>query len=166
MLGMTEQVTQLVWIKTADLRITDNSALYHAAAQGSVMAVFVITPEQYKTHDDSEIKQDFWFRNLQILSAELDKLNIPLKTLKCRDFSSVPDELFKLGIKYNINTLHFNRQYELNERECEMEVSNRFEINKIEVHAYTDSVMYEPGQLRTQKGDFYTVFTPFKKQIL
>ncbi|NNM14645.1 MAG: deoxyribodipyrimidine photo-lyase [Gammaproteobacteria bacterium] len=157
---------QLVWLKTADLRVSDNSALYLAAAAGPLLAAFVITPEQYSQHDDAEIKQDFWYRNLINVRDELLKLNIPLKILSCPDFDGVPDELFKLAVKHNVETLHFNKQYELNERACEQAVRERFEKNDIAVESYTDSVMYEPGQLRTQKGDFYTVFTPFKKLFL
>jgi deoxyribodipyrimidine photo-lyase len=156
---------QLVWFKTCDLRATDNTALHRASQNGPVLAAFVVTPDQYKRHDDAIIKQDFWYRNLLKLSIALAKLNIPLKILHARDFADIPDELFKLSIQHNIQQLHFNQQYELNERQCESEVEKRFKINKIQTNSYTDSVIFEPGQLRTLKGDFYTVFTPFKKQF-
>ena len=45
--GMTD--TQIVWLRR-DLRLADNPALYHAAQQGPVVAVFVLDDEVAKTH--------------------------------------------------------------------------------------------------------------------
>ena len=159
---MNEINHQLVWIKTCDLRVQDNSALYHGAAAGQVIAVFVITPQQYSEHDDAHIKQDFWYRNLLKLSEQLEKLNIPLKILRCDSFKELPEELFKFAVLNNVSGLHFNKQYELNERACESEVSQRFKKNNIQVNSYTDTLLFEPGTLLTGKQTYYTVFTAFK----
>ncbi len=159
---MTDSLKQLVWLKTCDLRVKDNSALYHGAAAGPVIAVFVVTPEQYTQHSDALIKQDFWYRNLLKLSEELDKLNIPLKILKCANFNELPDELFKFSVINNVSEIHFNKQYELNERACEDEVKERFEKNGIQVNCYSDALFFEPGTLLTGKNTYYTVFTAFK----
>lgn len=159
---MSDSVKQLVWLKTCDLRVKDNSALYHGAAAGPVIAVFVVTPEQYKKHCDAPIKQDFWFRNLLKLSEELDKLNIPLKILQCKNFEELPDELFKFSVLHDVAGIHFNKQYEFNERACENDVIQRFEKNNIHVNSYSDTLFFEPGTLLTGKGTYYTVFTAFK----
>ena len=131
---MSDSHKQLVWIKTSDLRVQDNSALYHGAAAGPVIAVFVITPEQYIEHCDAPIKQDFWFRNLLKLSAELDKLNIPLKILNCPSFKELPEELFKFAVMHNVAGIHFNKQYEFNERASENDISLRFKKNNIQLN--------------------------------
>ena len=159
---MSDSSTQLVWLKTSDLRVKDNSALYHGAAAGPVIAVFVITPEQYKEHGDAPIKQDFWYRNLLKLSAQLDKLNIPLKIIMCASFKELPEELFKFAVLNNVSGIHFNKQYEFNERQTENEVEQRFSKNSIQVNSYTDTLFFEPGTLLTGKGTYYTVFTAFK----
>jgi len=159
---MNEACKHLVWLTTSDLRVKDNSALYHGAAAGPVLAVFVITPEQYQEHNDALIKQDFWYRNLIKLSQELETLNIPLKILHCPNFKDLPDELFKFAVVNNITGIHFNTQYAYNERECENAVRLRFEKNNIQVNSYTDSLFFEPGTLLTGKGTYYTVFTAFK----
>ena len=68
----------LVWFRR-DLRVQDNSALFHAAKEASdgTVGVFLMTPGQWKEHDDADLKIWFWLENLRILSAELEKLNIP-----------------------------------------------------------------------------------------
>lgn len=159
---MTDSKRQLVWFKTNDLRVKDHSALYHGAAAGPVIAVFVVTPEQYKEHNDAPIKQNFWYRNLLKLSNELEALNIPLKILQCESYAEIPEELFKFSILHNITEIHFNKQYEFNEQECDSAVSKRFSKNAIQVNAYSDTLFFEPGTLLTGKGTYYTVFTAFK----
>jgi len=96
------------------------------------------------------------------LSKELSKLNIPLKILKCDYFSEIPDELFKLALIHDVSSIHFNKQYALNESQCETKVAERFEKNAIKVNSYTDTLFFKPGTLLTGKGTYYTVFTAFK----
>lgn len=157
---------QLVWFKTADLRVSDNSALHYACQQGDTLCAFIVTPEQYAQHDEAEIKQDFWYRNLVELSASLAKLNIPLKVIIAKTFSDVPKRLMKLAKEFAVTDIHFNQQYEVNEAEMEDAVCRVFQKNKLNTHSYIDQVIFEPGEIRTGKGDYYTVFTPFKKNFL
>ena len=157
---------RLVWLKTSDLRIEDNAALYHAAAKGLVIAVFVVTDEQYRQHDDAEIKQDFWWRNLVEISKSLDKLNIPLKVIYKEIYDQIPEVLFALAKKHRVTDLYFNQQYEVNETKTETAVTNLFDINDIKVHNYIDQTIFAPGSIRTGQGNYYTVFTPFKKNFL
>ena len=157
---------QLVWFKTADLRVNDNSALYHACSKGQTIGVFVITPRQYQQHHDAEIKQDFWYRNLLDLSSSLNKLNIPLKILQCDSFAELPEELLKFSQQHEISAVHFNRQYEANESELEQRVAAICRAQHIETHAYTDQVIFPPGSILTGNETYYTVFTPFKKKFL
>jgi len=156
----------LVWLKTADLRVEDNSALFYAAESGLTIAVFVVTPEQYQEHDDAEIKQDFWLRNLDELSKSLAKLNIPLKILYKKSFADIPKTLLKLAEENSVTHIHFNQQYEANERATEEAVNRLFSKKKIRVSNYIDSIIFEPGSIRTGQGNYYTVFTPFKKNFL
>ena len=71
----------LCWLRN-DLRSHDNSALWHAAQHGAVVAVFLITPRTWAEHDEAAAKVDFWLRNLAELASELGHLNIPLKLIQ------------------------------------------------------------------------------------
>ena len=46
----------LIWFRR-DLRLTDNTALFNAAKHASdgVVGLFVVTPEQWKQHDDAAV---------------------------------------------------------------------------------------------------------------
>ena len=54
---------QLIWLRS-DLRLHDNTALSAAMAAGPTLAVYLISPEQWREHDDAACKVDFWLRNL------------------------------------------------------------------------------------------------------
>ena len=71
---------QLCWLR-ADLRITDNQALWHASQSGPAVAVFIVTANDWRAHDDAPVKIDFWRRNLQALTDELSQRHIPLQIL-------------------------------------------------------------------------------------
>ncbi|MEA1130524.1 deoxyribodipyrimidine photo-lyase, partial [Klebsiella pneumoniae] len=42
----------LIWLRT-DLRLNDNTALADASQRGPVVAVYLISPEQWLAHDDA-----------------------------------------------------------------------------------------------------------------
>ena len=59
----------LFWLRT-DLRAHDNPALAAAARDGTVTALFLAAPGQWKLHGDAPAKVDFWLRNLHALSRD------------------------------------------------------------------------------------------------
>ena len=74
---------RLLWLRS-DLRVRDNTALAAAAAAGPLLAVYLLSPAQWRAHDDAPCKVDFWLRNLAELSRDLAALNIPL-LLRCAE---------------------------------------------------------------------------------
>ena len=62
----------LVWFRR-DLRIHDHPALFHACdhSDEGVLAVFAVTPGQWREHDDAPSKVHFWLQNLASLSESL-----------------------------------------------------------------------------------------------
>jgi len=157
----------LVWFRS-DLRTTDNTALFEAcrAATEGVVAVYTITPDQWLEHDWAPIKVDFILRTLRDLSATLADLDIPLKVLHLSRFADAPAALLKLVAACRCDALHFNDEYEINERRRDDAVRSAFASANIAVHAHTDQVLIQPGTLRTTEGRWYTVYTPFKRAAL
>src|SRR5690606_35578092 len=105
---------QLIWFRQ-DLRIHDHAALWHAAQQGSCIALMVLSPEQWKLHQDARIKIDFYLRRLIILKQQLTQLNIPLIILNISLWRDLPAELLSLCQKLQIDTLHANIEVGVNE---------------------------------------------------
>ncbi len=157
----------LVWFR-ADLRTDDNRALRTAcaAARRGVIGVFCICPQQWHEHDWGAKKAEFVMRNLACLSEQLRKLNIPLLIRTEPWFDEVPKALLTLARKHQCDALHFNKEYEVNERHRDAQVMQVFADDGRAVHQYDDQVIVPPDAVQTRGGGFYTVFTPFKRTWL
>ncbi|WP_251979117.1 deoxyribodipyrimidine photo-lyase [Salinicola avicenniae] len=154
--------TQLVWFRN-DLRLRDNTALSAAAERGPVVAVFLACRRQWRAHGHGEARLTFVHAGVQALRESLDDLGIPLLYRDVQDFDAAPAALLEIAREHEVEALHFNREYPLDERARDEAVSDRFQQAAITVHDYTDLIAFEPGDLRTGQGDFYKVFTPFSK---
>lgn len=153
----------LMWFR-ADLRVEDNRALAAAAAwaEAGVVAVFLISPEQWREHDWAAVKVEFILRHLRELSARLGRLNIPLIVETVPRFEGAARALAKIAGTYACSGLFFNREYEVNEARRDEAVAALMAKSGVEVQAFDDQVVLPPGSVRTADGRPFTVFTPFK----
>ncbi len=154
----------LVWFRR-DLRISDNPALFHACkeAREGVIGIFVITPQQWLEHDDAAVKVQFWLKSLVKLSKSLEELNIPLLIQECDSFSEVPDLVLEVAETHDCSKLFFNREYEVNESQRDSRVSSSCESKGISVHSFHDRCIVPPEEISTKEGQFYRVFTPYRR---
>ena len=154
----------LMWFR-ADLRVADNTALSEAArrADRGVVAVFLVTPGQWREHDWAAVKVDLILRTLEVLKADLADRGIPLLIETAERFDAAPEHLLDLARRHACDGLFFNREYERNEHLRDESVEAAFTAAGLEAHGFTDQVIVAPGVLRTGAGGFYTVFTPFRK---
>jgi len=157
--------TQLVWLRS-DLRLRDNQALISAMAAGPTVACFVISVQQWRSHDVGDARLAFLLRSLASLSDDLDALRVPLRFVVAAKFSAAPKGLLKLAREVEAQAIHFNAEYPLNERKRDSQVTVAFESAGIGVHSFDGSVIAAPGTVLTGSGDPYTVFSPFKKRWL
>lgn len=151
---------QLIWLRS-DLRIDDNSALAAAAAKGPVIAVFLRSIPQWQEHGHGANKLDFWGRGVAALKTALNGLNIPLLHRDIERYDQAPAVLLEIAREHDVEQLHFNHEYALNERRRDQVVQDAFKQAGIAAHGYHDSVAFAPGSLLTGKGSYYGVFTPF-----
>ena len=154
----------LVWFRR-DLRVADNSALYHACrnSKDGVIGLFVITPQQWRQHDDANCKVRFWMENLAILSEELIKLNIPLRIDTCDSFEDCTEIVTKTAREHKCGAIFANREYEVNELKRDTAVEASCQDLAIEFHSFHDRVIVPPREIKTRQGAFYSVFTPYRK---
>ncbi len=150
----------LMWFRN-DLRVADNPALSAAMDKGEVIALYLVSAEQWCRHDMGDRRIAFQIRTLTHLEQALDKLGIPMLIRDAPLFSDAPQLISDVCRKLDIGRVFFNREYPLNERRRDEAVRRTLEQGGLGVESHTADVVIEPGDLRTGKGDPYTVFTPF-----
>lgn len=160
---------RLVWFRS-DLRTRDNTAL-HAACEaaraekpsGDVVGLFVISAAEWTAHDYAPARIDLMLRTLRVLSDDLAALNIPLLIAEAKRPADVPSLVAETARKHGCGVVHFNKEYEIDEARRDAATLGLLKKAGIEGHAHTDQVCFEPGEIRTGEGRYYTVFTPFKR---
>jgi deoxyribodipyrimidine photo-lyase len=157
----------LVWFRS-DLRTVDNTALFEAcrAADGATLGLFAPTPRQWREHDWGGPKTDFVLRSAAALSAELERLGIPLLVRVVPGFREVPRKILDLMREHRCDSLFFNREYEVNEAARDEKVSTLLRRHGMRVRAFHDQTVLPPDSMRTRGGRAYRVFTPFKNAWL
>ncbi|WP_333606754.1 deoxyribodipyrimidine photo-lyase [Arsukibacterium sp.] len=160
---------QLVWLRN-DLRCYDNAALYFAAEaaqrlQQPLVVLFAATKDSWQAHDMAPIKQDFIRRRVQALQQELAQLNIPLLAIEASDYASM-QPLFQLLADLGMAACYAHTEYELREQHRDHKITALLAARGIACFWYDKLCVMPPGSIKTQSGDVYKVFTPFKRNWL
>jgi deoxyribodipyrimidine photo-lyase len=153
---------QLIWLRS-DLRVHDNTALSAAMEQGPTLAVYMISPEQWHSHDDAPCKVDFWLRNLAALKIELQALNVPLVIVHAATWDKAPKALLTLCTTHGIEQVHVNEEYGVNETRRDEDVAAALDKHGIGFHSHLDQLFFKPGSVLTKSGGYFKVFTQFRK---
>jgi deoxyribodipyrimidine photo-lyase len=153
---------QLMWFRS-DLRVQDNSALAAAMAAGPTLGLFLLSPGQWRAHDDAACKVDFWLRNLQELAAALAQLNVPLLIRQADDWSAAPQVIGELCQHLRISAVHANQEYGAHEQRRDQAVAQRLQQQDIVLHEHLDQLLFKPGSVLTQSGGYFQVYSQFRK---
>ncbi|KJK18277.1 deoxyribodipyrimidine photo-lyase [Pseudomonas sp. NPDC087612] len=153
---------QLIWLRS-DLRVIDNTALAAACERGPTLAVWLLSPGQWQAHDDAPCKVDFWLRNLQSLRAALAQLNIPLLIRHADTWQQAPQVLLQLCQEHQVQALHFNEEYGVNESARDQAVLAALGEHGIAAHGYLDQLLFRPGSILTRSASYFQVFSQFRK---
>ncbi|GAB2880168.1 deoxyribodipyrimidine photo-lyase [Microbulbifer echini] len=156
----------LVWFRN-DLRIQDNSALYHAGKRcEQLAAVFIACPDSWQSHNEGDALVAFRMACLHELQTQLQTRNIPLYFLQLSTFSQVPQALEQITRRLKIETVFANAEYPLNEQRRDHAVRDRLRENGVAAEYHSDRTLLPPGAVRTGAGEPYKVFTPFKRALI
>ena len=152
----------LHWFRK-DLRLTDNTALHHAAKDASqVIPVYILST--WKTHHQwtGAKRQHFLAGCLDSLSKNLDTLGSRL-ILRAGDATQ---ELRQLIQETQAEALYFNRDYDPYGRAMEDQIRALCHELGIECHHYKDRVLHEAPEVLTGSGTEYRVYTPYSRNWL
>ena len=153
----------LCWLRN-DLRIHDNTALWHAAQRGQVVAVYLLSPGTWAEHEEAAVKVDFWLRNLVELERALGNLGIVLRLIRTDCWRDAPQALLELAQDVGATGLFFNDEYGVHEQQRDQAVADRFSEASIDCQRFVDQTLFEPGTLLTQSGSMYKVYSQFRKR--
>jgi deoxyribodipyrimidine photo-lyase len=154
--------TVLHWFRR-DLRLTDNTALHHAAnSAGQVIPVYVLSDWKDSHGWTGPNRQSFLCGNLESLAKNLQTLGSRL-IVRC---GRADAELERLISETQADAVCFNRDYDPYGRAMEQKVHEVCARLGIECHSFKDRVLHEPDEVLTGGGQPYRVYTPYSKNWL
>jgi len=153
----------LVWFRS-DLRTADQMALRSAAAgREGVVGLYVLSPADWLRHDMAPARVEFLLRSLECLSQDLRAFNIPLLVRTAADWRDVPGVVLGVMREVGCEDLHVNREYEIHEAQRDEQTGSLVRAAGLRMSSYHDQTILPPGEVLTQTGGPYTVFSPFKR---
>ncbi|NHN58482.1 MULTISPECIES: deoxyribodipyrimidine photo-lyase [Halorussus] len=142
-----------------DLRVADNRALAEAASDGAaVLPVFVLDPEVLAHAGPPRVA--FLLDALRSLRADYRELGGDLLVTR----GDPREELPRIAAERDAGTVYWNRDYSGLARERDGEVRLALDDAGIPRAAYHDELLHEPGSIRTNAGEHYSVFSYFWKK--
>lgn len=156
------------WMRMRDLRLSDNRALAAASQlakdQGKhLVALHVLSPGDYRSHDRSPRRIDFVLRNLIDLRERLHKLYVPLYITIIEPRQDVPQKVVEILTSWGTNHLFANIEHEVDELRRDLKVLELARERNILVNFLHDTCLVEPGKVLTKEGKSYSVFGPWQR---
>jgi deoxyribodipyrimidine photo-lyase len=145
-----------------DLRLEDNSGLYHALKAGiPVLPVFIFDELILaKLEDKQDARVNFIYQEMIRLKSEIEKTGSSLMVRYGN-----PELIFTELIQSNrVSTVFANHDYEPYARERDGQVEHLLKLHGINFITHKDQVIFEKDEVVKDSGDPYTVFTPYSKK--
>jgi deoxyribodipyrimidine photo-lyase len=141
-----------------DLRVADNRGLAAATSDGDAVAVFVFDDEVLA--HGSDVRLRFMLDSLAALREQYRERGSDLVVAHGDPAAVVP----ALASAVAAETVHWNEDYTKLSRERDARVRLALERAGVERETHHDSQLHEPGTIRTNQGDPYSVYTYFWKK--
>lgn len=158
------------WFKS-DLRLHDNRAL-HVASQLArdhkipLIALYILSPEDFTAHLASPARVDFTLRTLKRLQTDLAELDIPLYMESQEKRKAIPGRIVELCQQWEAKHLCANIEYEVDELRREAKLVRLCAGKDIDLALSHDTCVVTPGALSSQQGKQYAVYTPWFRSWL
>jgi deoxyribodipyrimidine photo-lyase len=160
---MSEQkpATTILWFRR-DLRLEDHPALCAAVRRGRVIPVFFWSPEEDGTWAAGSASRWWLHQSLTRLDESLRQRGsrLILRT------GPVVAALSKLVDQTGAARVYWTRRYEPAARAIEQKVKDAMHARNAATTDFPGTTLFQPGTVRTQGNDPYTVFTPFWRRCM
>jgi deoxyribodipyrimidine photo-lyase len=145
-----------------DLRLHDNSGLYHALKnETNVLPIFIFDKNIL---DKLPSRKD---RRVSLIHYALEQIQKQLLKLKSSlqvEIGTPLDTFKKLLKDYNVNAVYTNHDYEPYALERDKAIKQLLEKNNIQFYTFKDQCVFEKAEVTKDDGKPYTVFTPYSKK--
>ncbi|WP_372652223.1 deoxyribodipyrimidine photo-lyase [Halobacteriovorax sp.] len=159
---MKKNKVNIFWFRR-DLRLEDNTALYHALnAEYPVIPVFIFDKNILKGLDDEDARVTF-------IHDSLSKIREKLKTHQkdIHTYFDTPLDAWKEILKsYDIDCVYSNEDYEPYGISRDEKVSKLLNKNNVEFIQHKDHCIFSKNDVLKKDGKPYTVYTPYKNKWL
>lgn len=150
----------IFWFRR-DLRLEDNTGLYHAYTQEkNVLPLFIFDEnilEKLEDRDDARVT--FIHSQISRLSKELVSFDSSILVKYGR-----PLEVYRELLEtYDIENVYTNRDYEPYAKERDAQIAALLKSKNIQFLDFKDQVIFEKDEVVNGSGDFYKVFTPYSR---
>ena len=126
---------------------------------GELAPVFVLDDALLRRHREAHPRLRFLDACLHDLAHALDATGSPPVVLRGTPHRSLP--AFARACKASLVT--WNRDYSPYAKRRDRAVRRALERDRIEVREQKDRVVFEGEEIRTGKGEAYTVYTPYRR---
>ncbi len=155
------QKISIMWFRR-DLRLSDNTALYHALQSPfPVVPVFIFDRNILdKLENKTDPRVEFIHGALQSMQTELKEIG---STLDVR--YGFPEKIWpELLAEYEIGAVYTNHDYEPYALERDENIRIMLAEKRIAFQTYKDQVIFEKDEVTKDDGKPYTVFTPYSRK--
>ena len=166
---MTQSEGSVVfWFKN-DLRIYDNKGLSRASRlaqqrQVPLLAVYLVSPQDWQAHITSAVRVDFMLRSLEVLKQDLKQLDIPLYIEIVEKRKALPGRLVELCQEWETKSVWCNMEYEVDELRREAKLTNMLAEKNIAFHVEHDTCVVEPGVIKAGTGGQISIYSPWYRK--
>ncbi len=153
----------IFWFRR-DLRLNDNAGLFHALKENdTVQPLFIFDSDILEKLDDvHDARVTFIYDTISELKAALQKHHSDLWVRHGK-----PEEIIQqLLEQHKITAIYTNHDYEPAARKRDAAVAKIAKSYGVEFKTYKDQTLFEKDEILTAQGKPYTVFTPYKNNVL
>lgn len=152
----------IFWFRR-DLRLEDNTGLYHALKNHDlVLPLFIFDPQILDPLSKTDARVQFIHQQLNKINQQLRSMGSSIYCVKGQPLS-----IWKqLTTEYKITSVYTNRDYEPYARKRDQEIKDFLIKKGVSFHSFKDQVIFEKSEIVKPNGQPYTVFTPYKNRWL
>ena len=151
----------IFWFRR-DLRLDDNTGLYHALKSGNeIVPVFIFDKEILdKLEDKDDARVTFIYEVISEMKSHLNSMGTDLKV-----FYGDPVRIYsELLSKDQCTAIYTNRDYESYAVSRDLTIKELCKEKNVDFYDYKDHVIFDGDEVTKDDGDPYVVFTPYSRK--